>query len=151
MILDRIENAGRYFQGGRIEQALRLLQDYTLQDFVGNRRTIDGENLYFNHSTYKTEPTGNGLLEAHRKYADIMLILEGCEAIYHKSVHQLQNVTMEYNAADDTMLAQLDEDPSKLILKPGYFVIFYPEDAHCPCCDAFQSETVKKVIAKVLL
>ena len=151
MRLDRIENASRYYQGGRVEQALRLLQKYTLEDFVGNRRTIDGERLYFHHTTYQTAPPEMGLLEAHRKYIDIIMLLEGCEAIYHKSVNQLQKITMKYNEADDALLAQLDEDASRLIMKPGYFAIFFPEDAHCPACSAFRQEQVKKVLAKVLV
>ena len=42
------------------------------------------------------------------------------------------------------------ENASKLVLKDGDFAIFFPEDAHKPCC-ALNNEPskVKKVVVKV--
>lgn len=151
MILDHISNASRYFDGGRLEQALRALQSYTIEDFTGSRRVIDGDNIFFMHFKYETQPSSSGIFEAHRKYVDIMLMMEGCEAIYHKSLGQLECVTHPYIEDEDSTLANLDSDASKVILTPGNFVVFFPEDAHCPGIDAFGKTAVKKVIAKVKL
>ena len=92
-----------------------------------------------------------GLMEAHRKHADVMLMLEGEEAIYGKPTQELAELTKEYDPACDALLAKVDADAAKIVLTPGRFVVFFPEDAHCPACCVAEPRQVKKVIAKVLL
>lgn len=147
MILDRIENAAKYFRGDRVEQALRILRNYRMEDFTGLCRVIDGEKLYFNHANYETKE-GEGLMEVHRKYVDVMYMMEGTEVIYYKNADKLETVTREYRDEDDAMLGKVDADAAKIVLHPGDIVIFFPGDAHCPGNAYGAPERIKKVIAK---
>lgn len=97
MIADTIEHAGRYFCAEGITKALQLLRGYTPVDFVPGKHEIDGERLFLIHTEYETEPAEQGLMEAHRKYADVMLMLEGEEALYFKPTGRLGHMTNEYD------------------------------------------------------
>ena len=151
MIFGSIRNADRYARIEPLGKVLQLLKDYSPADFLGEKRVIDGERLFLLHAAYETEPVELGLMEAHRKYADVMLMLEGEEAIYVKPTQELAELTKEYDPACDALLAKVDADAAKIVLAPGRFVVFFPEDAHCPACCVTEPRQVKKVIAKVLL
>ena len=151
MIADTIEHAGRYFCAEGITKALQLLRGYTPADFVPGKHEIDGERLFLIHTEYETEPAEQGLMEAHRKYADVMLMLEGEEALYFKPTEKLSHMTNEYDLEQDALLARLDEDVSRRVFRSGMFVMLFPEDAHCPGCQLRGPSHVKKIIAKVML
>ena len=151
MIADTIEHAGRYFCAEGITKALQLLRGYTPVDFVPGKHEIDGERLFLIYTEYETEPAEQGLMEAHRKYADVMLMLEGEEALYFKPTGRLGHMTNEYDPEQDALLAAVDEDASRLVFRPGMFAVLLPEDAHCPGCQLSGPSHVKKIIAKVML
>lgn len=151
MIFGNIHDASRYAHIEPLGKVFALLKDYSLADFQGEKRVVDGERLFLLHAAYDTEADEQGLMEAHRKYVDVMLLLEGEEAIYVKPVSELAEITKEYDPACDALLAKVDLDAAKIVLTPGRFVVFFPEDAHCPACCVTEPRCVKKVIAKVLL
>lgn len=151
MIADTIEHADRYFCTEGITKALQLLRGCTAAAFAPGRHEIDGEQLFLIHTEYETEPAEQGLMEAHRKYADVMLMLEGEEALYFKPTEKLGHLTNEYDPEQDALLARLDADASRLVFRPGMFAVLLPEDAHCPGCQLRGPSHVKKIIAKVML
>ncbi len=151
MILDRLENAGRYYDGGPLEKALKLLKSYTPALFESTPRSvIDGERMFANHAVYVTSPPEEGRMEAHRRYADVMLMLSGSEAIYRDETAELTG-TVPYSEEKDVAFYALRPDATRLVLTPGSFVVLYPEDAHCPGRILRQAEEVRKVIVKILL
>lgn len=150
-IIDTIEHAGRYFRAEEITKALQLLRGYTPADFVQGKHEIDGERIFPIHTEYETEPAEQGLMKAHRKYADVMLMLEGEEALYFKPTEKLSHMTNEYDPEQDALLARLDADASRLVFRPGMFAVLLPEAAHCPGCQLRGPSHVKKIIAKVML
>ena len=151
MIFGNIQDAGRYAHIEPLGKVLQMLKEYSLADFQGEKRVIDGERLFLLHAAYETEPVEQGLMEAHRKYADVMLMLEGEEAIYVKPTPELAEITKEYDPDCDALLAKVDADAARIVLNPGRFVVFFPEDGHCPACALKEPRRVRKVIAKVLL
>ena len=151
MILDRLENAGRYYDGGALEKALRLLKGYTPALFESTmRNVVDGDRLFANHASYVTSPIEEGCMEAHRRYADVMLMLSGSEMLCRDETAELTE-TVPYSEEKDVAFYALRPDFTRLILTPGCFVVLYPEDAHCPGRILHGSEAVRKVIVKVLL
>lgn len=149
MIIDRIENAKNYYcLGAEYEFGLKALEAYQADDFQTGRKDLNGRT-YLVQLSYVTKPREASAFKAHRKYADIMYLLEGSENIFYKPTAELRNITKEYDEAGDALLADVDEDADMLLFTPGHFVIFMPQDAHCPGCDAGTAHSVRKVIAKV--
>ena len=154
MILDKIENAHLYRginQG--IEKILSIVGNYTSENYPKEKFFIDGDKLFLNFFEYDTQNKEAALFEAHRKYVDVMYMVEGSETICVKNVSALSKITKEYDAKIDALLANIDEDYTEVKLLPGHFVIFFPGDAHAPACNPItdKSVKVKKIVGKVML
>ena len=150
MIFDTIENAKQYLNvNPDICQMLQAMQAYTPDNYPGGRVDLDGDRLYMNLSSYETRAVETKRSEAHRKYIDVMYMVEGEEIIYVKPTSRLENISMEYNEEKEALLADTDQDVTAVRMTPGCFVVLFPQDAHTPGCHAQGPVTVKKIIGKV--
>ena len=111
------------------------------------RCELDSDRLFFTVSNSDLRPEADAPLEAHRKYADIQILLEGQERIGIKPAASCLRVKTPYSAERDIEFF-LDAPDVFLTLKPGSFAVFMPSDAHAPLVG---SGSVKKCIVKVLL
>jgi len=84
-------------------------------------------------------------LEAHRKYIDIQLVLEGDETMGWKPLADCHNPVSEHSMEKDIRFFH-DAPASWIAVPPDHFCIFFPEDAHAPLVGKGQ---VRKVIFKV--
>ncbi len=91
--------------------------------------------------------------EAHKKYADVQVIVKGTERIDWADLENCTDmVSEEYSTGGDIAFYNDPEFVSKVILDEGEFMIMFPEDAHKPCVKAGDTaDTVKKIVFKVLL
>ena len=151
MIYGSIKNADKYNLSDNIKKALSVIKDYTVENYSEGRRVIDGDDVFLNLFVYETKKPSEAIAEAHRKYVDVMYVVDGEETVYVKDTSALKKITQEYTEDGDYLLANLDEDASAIRLFPGMFLILFPEDAHAPGCDTDSSHTVKKIVGKVIL
>lgn len=151
MILDTISNAKQYeVLSPRLAGALKAAADYPTNPYVIGKTELDGDNLFLLACSYDTKSFGQeSLMEAHRKYVDIMYMVEGEEIIYVKPTYDLRELIMKYDPVKDALLAKVDDNSTAVRLHAGQFVVLYPQDAHCPGCSIISSETVKKIIVKM--
>lgn len=133
---------------GMAFEALRALAE---QPFCEGRHEVAGDALFINALEYETSPVRESVFEAHRRYIDIMLVLEGEERIGCREAQTLSCITKPYADADDVLLAQMEKDFTSIHMIPGSIAIFFPEDAHAPNMDWNGTGRVKKLIAKVLV
>ena len=147
MILDRLENADRYTGlGDAMSKAFRYLQQTPLKDREDGRHDIDASS-YMLVQTYQTKDPGGALFEAHRKFIDIQLLLEGKELIGWASLDSLEP-DGGYSEDSDAEMFRGDS-PAAVVLEPGWFAVFMPEDGHRPCCHWGEQSSVRKVVVKV--
>jgi YhcH/YjgK/YiaL family protein len=148
MILDVLENRERY--GGvspGIERAFDYLATTDFTSLEDGRHRISADEIYAIVNSYDTEPAGERRFEAHRKYLDVQYILSGREFIYWSPAGELRAET-SYSEDEDIMFL-CGEAQGRLLLTPGAFALFYPEDAHKPNCAVHRPEPVRKVVIKV--
>jgi YhcH/YjgK/YiaL family protein len=104
-------------------------------------------------SSYQTNPLKEIRYEAHRRYADIQVVLEGTEIILVSDKDSLKTV-VPYDPEKDAEF--LDGNPPgshQLILSsPEAAAVLFPADAHQPGI-AFENNAsaVSKVVVKVRL
>ena len=81
MVIDRLDHAAQYYALGKgIETALRFFAAYVDEGRDLPAKTVlDGEDLFVNGVNYTSEAKPQGQLEAHRKYIDVMYVVEGEE------------------------------------------------------------------------
>ena len=70
-------------------------------------------------------------LEAHRRYIDIQLTIEGHEEIGWKPLADCARPDGQFDEARDVGFFS-DRPESWLSLPAGHFAIFFPDDAHAP-------------------
>lgn len=114
---------------------------------VGYERTeLRGSDVYATRFTYKTVPEDESFFEAHKKYLDIHIMVDGSEGVEIAPPEELEE--FERVEAND-FYAYRGLANYKLTLSPGDFLVVFPGDAHrikmCLNCP----ETVSKVVFKV--
>jgi biofilm protein TabA len=148
MILDSLDSSGRYQAlGTGIALGLAYLQSFDL-DTPDGRYTLDGDDLFALVQSYGTGPATGKKFEAHRAYIDIQFVARGSERILHTRSEGLA-VEIPYLEEKDVEFFADPYASSSILLGPGDFAIFFPNDAHKPGCMAGGRTEVKKVVVKV--
>ena len=93
-----------------------------------------------------TKPWEGALLEAHRKFLDIQVILKGKEVVGWAPVEDLEP-TEEYNEAKDKCMYAGKN--AAIEIAEGYCYVVYPEDAHAPSVHLDETHVVNKLVIKL--
>ncbi|MDD6263375.1 MAG: YhcH/YjgK/YiaL family protein [Eubacteriales bacterium] len=148
MIVDSVKNIGRYAGLGKnFETAIRFIQQSDIENMRPMDFQLDGTHVYGFVKEFPLKTPQEVKLEAHRRYADIQLVLGGKEAIYIAETDRL-SPCVPYDEEKD--IAFYDgEDQFPLHLEPMQFGIFFPWDAHRPCCLSGDADCSLKLVIKV--
>lgn len=148
MIYDRFENLQLCAQPGtRLHWALTYARG-TLAAAADGRTDIDGDRLYASVATYETGPREERRFEAHRKYIDVQVLLEG-EEVIDVSLDEHLPVIEAHDDARDVMFLGAPQRFASLAMTPGGFAVFHPHDAHRPGCHLGKRSRVRKIVVKV--
>lgn len=107
---------------------------------------IKGDDVYATRFTYETVSQEESFFEAHKKYLDIHIMVEGCEGVEIAPPGELAE--FDRTEAND-FYAYRGPAHYKLTLSPGNFLVVFPNDAHRIKMQLEQPETVTKVVFKV--
>lgn len=148
MILSDISDSKRYeVLHPRFRQFFDYLRANDLSGAPAGRIEVDGSNVFINVCETDMAPAACRKLEVHRSYVDIHIPLLQAETIGWKHTSDLGDSEKPFNEEDD--FALYPESPSSMItVKPGEFLLVYPEDAHAPLIGEGRQ---RKLIAKILL
>lgn len=152
MILDSVSNAECY--RSIHPWLLTLIQKaaaFTPENYPEGKIELSGSDAFLLLNAYDTHPVADALMEAHQKYADVMIMVEGEEKILVKNTDSLTTITRAYTDEAEALLAEVDADVSEIRLTAGNFVVLFPQDAHAPACCIEAPESVKKIIGKIRL
>ena len=151
MIIDTLSHAPSYYQlGPRFFTALEFLRTCTPGQIPDGRVDLQGDALYALFQSYRTTPVAQKKFEAHRRYADVQFLVSGRESIVYAPLSVLNPVTA-YDEAKDFTLYETASATTPLLLLPGTFAIFLPQDGHKPGCDAGETAEVRKIVLTVRL
>ena len=146
MIIDKIENINNYSEIPR--EAADFIKALSSANLAGHYDICDG--MYANIDEYVPKIIDNCRFEAHKKYIDIQLLLEGVERLDYMAVENLK-ISEAYNEERDIMFFENSKElPDSVILKSGKFALIYPHEAHKPQILIDNKPTkVKKVVVKI--
>lgn len=150
MIVDELKNWRRYGALGELRPAFEFLERHAGETLPEGRIEIDGERLFALPQTYPPRPAEGGRFESHRRYADVQYIASGAEMIGYAPTEGLR-VETPYDAEKDIAFHAPPARFTPMALPAGSFAVFYPEDAHMPCCRLDTDEPIRKIVVKVLL
>ena len=147
MILDKLSAANAY-RGihPRLDGVLDRLNEAFLATVGPETMELEGDKLYVTRFTYETLPREETFFEAHKRYLDVHLMVQGEERMELASPGGL---TLFEHQGD--FYAYRGEAEQSLVLRPGSFLVVFPEDAHRIKIQVNGPETVSKVVFKVLV
>lgn len=153
MICENIKNKKNYASiNHHFIAAFKFLEQTDLKGLAIGKYEIDGENLFVLVQEYMTESSTQRRWEAHERYADIQYIVDGKELIGYYPVEGLELLEDKLQERDIAFYKNI-ESYSKLELCAGDYAIFFPGEAHKPCCTISERlpVRVKKVVVKIFI
>ena len=148
MILDYLSNISHYEQlHPRFKQAFNFLQDKNIINMSLGKHEVDGDNLFIVLDKSQGRKKEDAMLEVHRKYIDIQLILEGPDEMGWETKLKCVTPSDKYNPKNDIQFFK-DNPANWFTVKTGMFAIFFPDDAHLPLIG---NSIIHKAIAKVAI
>lgn len=147
MIFGNIKDLEEYaFLEEDIRQCFYYARNNNLLSYENGSHEIDGDRIFVNIVEYETEEADQRFWEAHKKYLDIHLMLDGKEEI---DLNFLKNMSEEEYVEKDDFLPMKGEKNSSVILSKDDFLICYPNDCHKTAIKVCDKEKIKKAIFKV--
>jgi YhcH/YjgK/YiaL family protein len=116
-----------------------------LKELPADRYEIDGDNIYAIVAIDPGRKKEEALLETHRNYIDIQLILDGTDNMGWRPKISCTQPSGSYDQDSDLQFFA-DKPDVWLATQSGTFAIFYPEDAHMPLISSGQ---IHKVVVKI--
>lgn len=149
MIYDKLANREWYKGLPEVYAQLEALAKVKAEDVSAESRQVvleAGKN-YFTAFEAPTKTAQPPRLEVHHKAADIHCVFEGEEAIY---VGDYEGTTPDgdYIAERDVAFFSGVKD-SVIYLKPGEFLVVFPEEIHSPLNAGHGCPKVKKAVGKI--
>lgn len=147
MIFGNLKYADKYdFLTEKIKACFTYAREHDLTTYEKGGYKINGDEFFVNIENYATVKREERFWEAHKAYLDIHILVKGEETI---DINFIENMKLgEYKEADDFLSMEGDMQAS-VTLKPGDFLICYPEDAHRTGVIATKVSDLKKGIFKV--
>ena len=148
MIVDHIDNLGRY----HVPKA-KAIQDFIAThdclSLPNGEMEIEGRNLFVRVMEYEPKPAAENSFEAHRVHADLQYVVSGVELMQYTDPKGLV-LSVPYDAKVDFQFFKTPNDMTDVVVKQGWFTVFYPGEPHRPSC-LYQNNKakVKKIVFKI--
>ena len=146
MIIDTIENLGKYVALNPLfADVIEFLKNNDFRTMEEGKYPIKDKNLFLSVQVAKQRTKESAFIETHIEMVDIQIPISCAETYGYSPLCDLPE--FEYDAEID-MTKYGDTKPQTYVtVKPGQFVIFFPQDGHAPCI--IDEQEIKKVIFKV--
>jgi YhcH/YjgK/YiaL family protein len=146
MILDALSQAERYYAvQPRLQAGFEFLRSADLDTLSPGRHAIDGDRLFVSIGDELGRGAQGARLEAHRSYIDIQVAVSSSDLIGWRPLADCRRISEPYDSGRDIMFFA-DEPQTWLALLPGWFAVFFPEDAHAPLAG---QGPLRKAVVKV--
>ena len=144
MIVDSMANIRKYAGLlNHLEEGLAAIE--ALEDKKPGRYEFEGGFFMVQEGT--TRPLSEGLLEAHRRYVDVQIMLEGSELA---GWEDLGKCTEDAPFSEEKDIGFYHGDQSHYMkIDAGMFYIVFPWDAHEPISHVDEPTSYRKIVMKL--
>lgn len=147
MIFGNLNHHEEYeFLGDQIRKCFLYALEHDLKQLEKGSYKIEGDDLFVNVVEYATTTPEERFWESHKQYLDVHLMLDGTEQI---DLNFIRNMQVKEFVEKDDFLPMEGEENASVVLRPGDFLICFPNDGHRTAIACGSPETIKKAIFKV--
>jgi YhcH/YjgK/YiaL family protein len=148
MIVSNLQNSERIESLHPLfKQLFDYVKTHDLLHTECGRIELAGDDLFINNVNPTCVSASDQVLEVHRDYIDVHILLEGKERIGWKALEDVTDLKQAYQKEGDCAL--YSDTPTLFVdLLPGQFLIVFPEDPHAP---VIGEGKIRKLIGKVRL
>ena len=152
MILDKIDQCGRYFSvHADFKAGFDFIKKALDQKLPAGKYEIDGEKVFAMIQEYETRAWEKPFFEGHKRYIDLQFIAEGEERMDLINIARAE-VTQAYDEKIEAAFFAPKGECTRGIFSAGDFAIFFPEDLHQPGLRIGEDACkMKKIIVKIEL
>ncbi len=144
MIVDSVKNIMQYAPlVNNLKQGMDKVN--SLKSYEEGRYEFEGGFFMIQKGT--TKPMSEGTFEAHRKYVDVQIIVEGSEETAWDDIENLREA-VPYNPDKDAIRYDGDREHVMKFTK-GMFYIAFPHDAHKPVSHLKEQQSFTKIVMKL--
>ncbi|MGV8847548.1 YhcH/YjgK/YiaL family protein [Tessaracoccus sp.] len=149
MIIDDLSNSERYAAVPQLYAALEALGRLQAQGLPEGPIHLGEEIGTIAPAEFLSRDPATCRFEHHLTFFDVHCVFEGAERI---DVADLQSLTPTSEFDDENDIGFLEGVAQvSVILRPGKFLVCFPEDAHKPGMWLDGAQPIRKVVAKVLV
>ena len=132
-----------------LDLALEHITPEFLASLRDNQRVeLKGDLVYCTRFTYETIPQEESFFEAHRRYLDIHIMVEGEERV---DMNRPEDLKLTDAQEGNDFYAYQGESWHSTVLKPEEFLVVFPGDAHRIKVQVDGPKTVSKAVFKVCI
>ena len=132
-----------------LDLALEHITPEFLAALRDNQRVeLKGDLVYCTRFTYETIPQEESFFEAHRRYLDIHIMVEGEERV---DMNRPEDLKLTDAQEGNDFYAYQGESWHSTVLKPGEFLVVFPGDAHRIKVQVDGPKSVSKAVFKVCI
>lgn len=152
MIFSSIKNwkSEPHLYSEAFKTALLFLESNDFEAMPAGEIELEGRNIFAIIMDKETDAVENRAPEVHEKYIDIQFMVRGTEKIGFTRRDSRFVVKSDLLAEKDLLLYEhFTDNESFVVLTPGDFAVFYPQDVHRPLCAHNEKQNVRKVVVKI--
>jgi biofilm protein TabA len=132
-----------------LRKAIDHLESTDFMHKAIGRYDLLGDDMYVMVQKVTTVPPKERKAENHRQYIDVQMVVTG-EELHVVARQSERNQPVENEITNkDYALYQEVENEFELNLKPGMFVVYFPDDVHRPACSRSGGMETKRVVIKI--
>jgi YhcH/YjgK/YiaL family protein len=147
MILDSLDYRSCYAEMPELKKILDAMADIHADAMPRTKIVIDGDRAFINPVQMTTRPFAETKFEAHKRYADVHCVISGTEEIIVNDLSKVKEIET-YSEEKDIGFYQ-GENGTVCILKPGDFLVCFPQDAHRVAIAPSIPDAVIKLVGKI--
>lgn len=133
-----------------IKNAIEYMKQIDISKVELNKSFAVNEGFYYVVQKYSTKKECDCVLESHKKYVDIQLMVSGEEVMDIVDTARL-NEKHKYDYEKDVVVWYPPKRMCRTSLKAGDCIVLYPENAHRGAISIDESCNVIKIVGKVLI
>ncbi|RJT42189.1 YhcH/YjgK/YiaL family protein [Rahnella woolbedingensis] len=149
MIFGHISNPNPCTFPAAIVKALDFLRATDFRALETGVVEIEGRDIYAQILDLTTRHKAENRPEVHRRFLDIQFLAWGEEIIGVAADCGTHKIAQSLLEERDIIFYQGMDNESEIIMTPGSYAMFFPQDVHRPACIHNSVSHIRKVVVKV--